>query len=74
MIPGRAGFNLILTVGLFVVPLAAGAQQAARVWRIGLMHVGLDHPPRSVDTFRETLKALGTRGEEPPAGFPQPGQ
>ncbi len=23
------------------------------------MHVGLDHPPRSVVTFRETLKALG---------------
>lgn len=59
MIPGRAGFILILTVGLFVVSLAAEAQQPAKVWRIGIMHVGLDHPPRSVDTFRQTLKTLG---------------
>ncbi len=50
---------LMLTLGTLQVPLAGEAQQATKVWRIGLMHVGLDHPPRSVDTFRETLKALG---------------
>jgi hypothetical protein len=48
----------MLTLGTLQVPLAGEAQQATKVWRIGLMHVGLDHAPRSVDTFRETLKAL----------------
>jgi putative ABC transport system substrate-binding protein len=48
-----------IALDLLVAPLAADAQQQARVWRIGLMHVGLDHPPRSVQIFRENLKALG---------------
>jgi len=48
-----------LALALVATPRAVKAQQAARVWRIGLMHVGLDHPPRSVETFRETLRALG---------------
>ncbi len=56
-----AGGILMLTLafGLLGAPLVAESQQPARVWRIGLMHVGLDHPPISVETFRETLKALG---------------
>jgi putative ABC transport system substrate-binding protein len=50
---------LILALAILAAPLAAEAQSAGKVWRIGLMHVGLDHPPRSVETFRATLKALG---------------
>ncbi len=50
---------LFLAMAIPAAPLAVEAQSAGKVWRIGLMHVGLDHPPRSVETFRETLKALG---------------
>ncbi len=48
-----------LILGILAAPLAAQAQSAGKVWRIGLMHVGLDHPPKSVETFRESLKTLG---------------
>jgi putative ABC transport system substrate-binding protein len=54
-----AALSVTLALGILLAPLAVAAQQTGRVWRIGLMHVGLDHPPRSVDTFRETMKALG---------------
>jgi putative tryptophan/tyrosine transport system substrate-binding protein len=56
---GQMALVATIALCLLVAPLAADAQQEARVWRIGLMHVGLDHPPRSVETFREALKALG---------------
>lgn len=45
-----------------VIPFFVGlaqAQQAKKVWRIGLFHVGLDHVPPSLDGLREGLKALG---------------
>src|SRR5262247_914929 len=38
---------------------AAKAQQAGKLWRIGLSHVGLDHVPPSLDGLREGLLALG---------------
>ncbi len=50
---------VILALGLLLAPLAAEAQQAGKVWRIGLFHVGLDHVPPSLDGLREGLKALG---------------
>ena len=41
-------------------PLASLAQQQApKVWRIGLFHVGLDHVPPSLDGLKEGMKALG---------------
>jgi ABC-type uncharacterized transport system substrate-binding protein len=40
-------------------PLAVQAQQAGKVWRIGLFHVGLDHVPPSLDGLRARLSALG---------------
>jgi putative ABC transport system substrate-binding protein len=40
-------------------PISAVAQQAGKVWRIGLFHVGLDHVPPSLDGLREGLKARG---------------
>jgi putative ABC transport system substrate-binding protein len=56
---GTALLLAALAVGFRATLLAADAPQVTRVWRIGLMHVGLDHPPRSVATFRDALKALG---------------
>ena len=35
------------------------AQQASKVWRIGIFHVGLDHVPPSLEPLRQQLKALG---------------
>ena len=52
--------KFLLTAGaLLTLPLAAKAQQAMRLRRIGLIHVGLDHVPASLPTFREGLRALG---------------
>jgi len=53
----------VLVVSLALTPLitlrSVEAQQPARVWRIGLFHVGLDHVPPSLAPLREGLKALG---------------
>ena len=35
------------------------AQQASKVWRVGLSHVGLDHVPPSLEPLRQELKKLG---------------
>ena len=63
---GRVFFLLPLAILLLTLPLgslvavrAAEAQRPAKVWRIGLFHVGLDHVPPSLDGLREGLKALG---------------
>jgi putative ABC transport system substrate-binding protein len=55
----RRTFIWGVTVGLLAAPLAAAAQPAGKVWRIGLFHVGLDHVPPSLDGLREGLKTLG---------------
>ncbi len=55
----RRAFLGTLAGGLLAAPRAAEAQQAAKVWRIGLMHVGLDHVPPSLPTLREGLRVLG---------------
>ena len=54
-----AGFIVSLAIGLLTAPAAFAGQQPAKVWRIGLFHVGLDHVPPSLDGLREGLKALG---------------
>jgi ABC-type uncharacterized transport system substrate-binding protein len=53
------GLAVILALSLLSAPLAAEAQPAGKVWRIGLFHVGLDHVPPSLDGLRDGLKALG---------------
>jgi putative tryptophan/tyrosine transport system substrate-binding protein len=50
---------VILTFGLLVIPLAAGAPKPGKVYRLGLFHVGLDHVPPSLDSLREELRTLG---------------
>jgi len=54
----RRGF-LAGSAVLLVAPRGAEAQQAGKVWRIGLFHVGLDHIPPSLDGLREGLRGLG---------------
>ncbi len=55
----RSALGVALTLCLLATPVVAGAQQAPKVYRIGLLHVGLDHVPPSLDGLREGLKALG---------------
>jgi putative ABC transport system substrate-binding protein len=50
---------ILLCLAILAAPLVAGAQQARKVWRIGLFHVGLDHVPPSLDGLREGLKTRG---------------
>jgi putative ABC transport system substrate-binding protein len=38
---------------------ASSAAEESRTWQIGLIHVGLDHVPPSLDTLRQTLHDLG---------------
>jgi len=56
----RRAFIATLTGGLLTAPLAAEAQQAAKVFRIGFLGSGgpADHAPR-VDSFRQGLRDLG---------------
>lgn len=55
----RHALLLALVLALLQMVPSAQAQQAAKVWRVGLFHVGLDHVPPSLDGLRDGLKALG---------------
>jgi len=55
----RRAFVGTLAGGLLAAPLAAEAQPAERVYRIGLFHVGLDHVPPALYGLRQGLKELG---------------
>jgi putative ABC transport system substrate-binding protein len=55
----RALCAAVLTLSLLASPLAAEAQQAGKVYRIGLFHVGLDHVPPALHGLRQGLKDLG---------------
>src|SRR2546426_6844409 len=52
------GLAVVLAVSLTLGSLTVEAQ-TGKVWRIGLMHVGLDHVPPSLVPLREELRALG---------------
>ena len=54
----RRRFLLTSLAGALTAPYAV-AQQAEKVWRVGLFHVGLDHVPPSLDGLRAGLRALG---------------
>ena len=54
------GLAVILTVSLILAPLAAGAQQSARVYRLGFLSMRsgpTDNP--HLDAFRQGLRELG---------------
>jgi len=55
----RLEFISTLAILALRAPFAADAQQAGKVYRIGLFHVGLDHVPPSLEPLRERLKILG---------------
>ena len=55
----RRAFLATLAGGLLAAPPAVKAQPAGKVYRIGLFHVGPDHVPPSLPTFRTSMKALG---------------
>src|SRR5437867_8907500 len=55
----RAALSAALALSVLVASLAAEAQPPAKVYRISLFHVGLDHVPPSLDGLRDGLKALG---------------
>ena len=44
---------------LLAAPRGAAAQQAGKVYRVGLFHVGLDHDPPSLAAIRKGLTGLG---------------
>jgi ABC-type uncharacterized transport system substrate-binding protein len=55
----RRAFIIMVGGSMLAGPLVVDAQQAGKIWRIGLSHVGLDHVPPSLDGLREGLTALG---------------
>jgi len=57
----RAALTIALALGLLAGPPAAGAQQAGKVWRIGLLDYGSPDPARLAwwKTFRDRLRELG---------------
>jgi putative ABC transport system substrate-binding protein len=55
----RRRFLLMSLAGTVAAPLAAEAQPAGKVYRIGLFHVGLDHTPPSLHGLRAGLNTLG---------------
>ena len=54
----RRAFLGTVAGGLLAAPLAAGAQQARKMWRVGVFHVG-DHSPPGLQTLRDGLRARG---------------
>jgi putative ABC transport system substrate-binding protein len=55
----RRTFLCGLTVGTFALPLAAAAQQAGKVPRIGFLFYGSPGPSPEVEAFRQGLRELG---------------
>ena len=55
----RRAFLATMGGALLAAPGAARAQPRGKIWRLGLFHVGLDHVPPSLDSFRSGMKALG---------------
>jgi hypothetical protein len=55
----RIALLITLTLGLLVVPLAADAQPAGKVHRIGWLHYGSSPSSRLGGAFRHGLRDLG---------------
>jgi len=55
----RGLVGLAATCFLILSPQAALAQKAAKVWHIGLCHVGLDHEPPGLHTLHKALNEKG---------------
>jgi hypothetical protein len=59
--PVRAALTVVLALGLLAAPLAAEAQQAGRIWRLGLLDYGSPDPARLAwwMAFQDRLRELG---------------
>jgi putative tryptophan/tyrosine transport system substrate-binding protein len=55
----RRTFLALLPGSLLAAPLAAEAQQAGKIHRIGFLHFGSSGPSVEVDAFRQGLRELG---------------
>jgi putative ABC transport system substrate-binding protein len=53
----RIGLAVVFTLSLFVAPFVAEAQQATRVWRIGVLQIG--SPDTQTGSLRQALRDLG---------------
>src|SRR5262245_62277860 len=52
---------------LLAAPLAVEAQQPGKIYRIGVLHVGVDHVPPHLDGLRAGLRELGYDVDTSPA-------
>jgi hypothetical protein len=78
----RRAFLTALSGSLLAAPLAAEAQQAVKLPRIGYMSVNLAAGPHLTEAFRQGLRDLGyvgrivnispLRRRSPPSGPPAP--
>src|SRR5512138_209343 len=59
MIGLRVAFSITLLLGGLFSPLAAAAQQAAKVPRIGYLHPNLAASPHLTEAFRQGLRDFG---------------
>ena len=55
----RRAFMAVIAGGLLAAPLAAEAQQAGKVWRIGYLGYGYPTEARDLEAFRQRLRDLG---------------
>jgi putative ABC transport system substrate-binding protein len=55
----RGALAVALAVGILTSPLASGAQQAAKVWRIGYLGYAYPTEARDLEAFRQRLRDLG---------------
>ena len=55
----RAALTVVLALGLLAAPLAAKAQQAGRVWRIGVLELRSRALNANFDAFRQGLQEFG---------------
>jgi putative ABC transport system substrate-binding protein len=55
----RAALAVVLALGFLALPLASGAQQATKVWRVGYLGYGYPTEARDLETFRQRLRDLG---------------
>jgi putative ABC transport system substrate-binding protein len=57
----------LLLLAFLAAPPLVGAQQSGKVYRIGVLHVGVDHVPPHLDGLRAGLRDLGYDVDTSPA-------
>lgn len=57
----------VITLAFLAAPPRVGTQPAGNVYRIGVLHVGIDHVPPHLDGLRAGLRDLGYDVDTSPA-------